>query len=156
LATSAQPDDSAGLVAPLPRRRNIALAIITEPGLWLALYVVGLALVAFWPVRIDRDADALYAAITAAVPWLTEARVEFAANIALFVPFGLLLVATLRRRGTLALVLAIVVSTVMEAGQGLFLVERTPSVFDILANTTGAAVGIIIGLDLLRPPRSRR
>ncbi|WP_439592373.1 VanZ family protein [Microbacterium sp.] len=163
MTTSAQPESPAASVAPplavastaRPRRRSIAVAIVSEPGLWLLLYVVGLAFVAFWPVPIDRDADAILASMTQAVPWLTYERIEFLANVVLFMPFGLLLVATLRRRGTLALLIAVGVSIVMEAGQAAFLLERTPSILDIVANTTGAAIGIVLALDLLRPAKPR-
>lgn len=156
MTTSAQREGQAVFAPAAPRRRSVGLAIITEPGLWLVVYIVCLAFVAFWPVPVDRDADAILGAITSAAPWFTYERIEFLANVVIFMPFGLLLVATLRRRGTLALLIAVGVSVGMEAGQAMFLLERTPSLLDVVANTAGAAIGIVIALDLLRPARSRR
>ncbi len=155
MTASIESEGAAAVLAPSSRPRSVGSRILTEPGLWLALYLVTLAFVAFWPVPIDRDARGTLDAITAAAPWLTYARIEFIANVGLFAPFGFLLVATLRRRAVLSLTIAFAVSVVCEAGQAMFLIERTPSPLDILANTAGAAVGIALALISL-PPQPRR
>lgn len=155
MTTSVQREEATGISA--PRRRNLMLAILTEPGLWLALYLVGLAFVGFWPVPVDRDADALLDSLTAALPWLTYDRIEFSANVLLFVPFGFLLAATLRLRVILAFIIAVAVSILLETGQAIFLIERTPAFRDVLANAAGALAGIALAtLALRRPARARR
>src|SRR3546814_4583455 len=72
-----------------PRVRRFLLAA-------LAIYVLTLVLIAFWPTHVDRDAGPLLAAIERLFPWATQRRLEFTANIALFVPFGLLLTLLVR------------------------------------------------------------
>lgn len=121
----------------------------------LAGYVVVLALIAFWPTPVDRDAGPFLAAITGAVPWLTYGRIEFIANIALFVPFGWC--AAIGWRGWRAVVVpaALVISIAIEVGQGLLLTERTSSVWDVVANTAGAAVGWLIAAPWRRRRRRR-
>ena len=74
---------------------------------------------------------------------LTYPRIEFSANILLFVPLGVLLMLILRRR-YLILPIAIVVTVAIECAQGLLLDKRTPSVLDIIANTAGACIGMLI------------
>jgi Concanavalin A-like lectin/glucanases superfamily/VanZ like family len=67
-------------------------------------------------------------------PW------DFLANVAGYVPVGLVLGGTKPRR---ALLLAVLMSTCAEIGQ-LGMMHRDPSVGDIIANTIGAIVGIAI------------
>jgi hypothetical protein len=149
MTTSAQRAVADVTPAPQPRRRA-GLAVIAEPGLWLALYLAGLAFVGFWPVPVDRDAGDLLDALTVAVPWLTYERIETAANVLLFVPFGFLLAATLRGRVIVSFALAVLVSIAIEVGQAVYLVERTPTVVDVLANSAGAAVGIAAAVAMRR------
>ena len=120
-------------------------------------YVVALALIAFWPVPVDRGAGAFLRVITHWVPALTYGRIEFAANIVLFVPFGLLLTLILDRARWLVLPIAVVTTVTIECVQGVLLHARTPSVLDIVANTTGACIGILlaVGGEALRG-RTRR
>jgi glycopeptide antibiotics resistance protein len=121
---------------------------------WLAGYVVALALIAFWPVPVDRAAQGLVAAITRAVPFLTYDVIETAANVVLFVPLGALLALVLPRRALLVLGIALVATVAIELAQAALLPERTPSLRDVLANLCGAAVGLSIVL-LVRRPRPR-
>jgi len=72
--------------------------------LWIALaaYLVALALIAYWPTPVDRGVDGdLFGAIhwlrAHGITLITYDRVESAANVALFVPFGLLLGGLFRR-----------------------------------------------------------
>ncbi|MCR2763269.1 VanZ family protein [Microbacterium sp. zg.B48] len=109
----------------------------------LAVYAVTLALIALWPVPVDGGAGPLLRTITRVLPALTYARIEFSANILLFVPLGVLLMLILRRR-YLILPIAIVVTVAIECAQGLLLDKRTPSTLDIIANTAGACIGMLI------------
>ncbi|MEO8219685.1 MAG: VanZ family protein, partial [Specibacter sp.] len=74
-------------------------------------------------------------------------KVEFAANILLFVPFGIILTLRLHRRlWLLAVVLAAAVSGAVELAQMIFLPERVPAWSDIVANTAGALIGALLVL----------
>lgn len=129
---------------PLPQAAGIAprgtrhIARIT-----LGLYAVALALIAIWPSPVDSGAGPLLRAITRLVPILTYPRIEFGANILLFIPLGLLLALILTRR-YLIVPIALVTTMAIESFQALMLERRTPSVMDILANLTGACIGLLI------------
>ncbi|MCT9819027.1 VanZ family protein [Microbacterium sp. W1N] len=123
--------------------RSPARTLARDPRAWLALYLGALALIALWPTPVDQGAGPLLQAIARVAPALTYERVEFAANIALFVPFGLLLALIMRSRRWLALPIAVATTVLVELAQGL-LPQRTPSVFDVIANTAGACLGIVV------------
>lgn len=107
----------------------------------LAVYGVMLALIAFWPVPVDRGTESVLRDMTRAIPFLSHGVVEFCANVVLFVPLGVLLALTLRRPAW-AMPIALIVTAAIEAGQALFLAERTPSLGDVVANLAGAGLGI--------------
>ena len=71
--------------------------------------------------------------------------VEFGANIALFIPLGLLMGFGLRRFW-LAVGLGVLATSLIEASQWLFLPQRFASGFDILANSLGALLGALCWL----------
>ncbi len=125
-------------------RRTAAGRGIRDMRLWLGAYAVALALIAFWPVPVDSGAGPFLRAITAAVPWLTYDLIEFSANVLLFVPLGALLALVIPRRRMLVLPVALVSTIIIETGQALLLSARTPSLRDIVANFSGAAVGLLI------------
>ncbi|WP_342001788.1 VanZ family protein [Microbacterium sp. LWH7-1.2] len=110
----------------------------------LVVYGGVLALIAFWPTPVDRGASALLDAITRAVPWLTYDLIETVANVALFMPFGVLLALALPLHRGLVVPIAVATTLVIESGQALLLSERTPSLRDIVANVLGAAIGLAI------------
>ncbi|GAA1944316.1 VanZ family protein [Microbacterium deminutum] len=120
--------------------------ILRDPRLWLALYSVVLAAIAFWPVPVDRGSGGMLRAISAAVPWLTYDVIESSANVLLFVPLGILLALVLPRRRWLVVPIALAVTVVIECGQALFLHQRTASVRDVVANLIGAVIGLAIVL----------
>jgi len=119
---------------------------------YLLAYTLLLTGIAFWPVPVDQGAGPLLRLITRAIPVLTYDRIEFAANILLFVPLGLLLTLILVRNRWLVLPVAFLATVTIECVQALLLDARTPSVLDIVANTTGACIGILIAvfIDALR------
>jgi VanZ family protein len=79
------------------------------------------------------------------LPYLPTAHlVERAANVALFVPIGVLLCASLPSvREVGVWVGCLVGSTAVEALQSL-LPDRTPSLVDVATNGAGAAVGCLV------------
>jgi len=109
----------------------------------LLAYAVALAAIAFWPVPVDSGAGPLLRAITRVFPVLTYDRIEFAANIALFIPFGVL-VTLLVRQAWLVLPLGFLTTLVIETAQALLLDRRTPSVLDLVANMAGVCVGLLV------------
>lgn len=129
--------------------------LVRSPRAWLWLYAAVLAAIAVWPVPVDRGAGPFLAFVQRIVPVLTYARIEFGANILLFLPFGVLLTLILRRSRYLIMPIAFVTTVVIESVQGIVLSLRTPSVLDIVANTAGACVGLLIVVGL-EARRSRR
>jgi glycopeptide antibiotics resistance protein len=90
-----------------------------------------------------------------ALAWITYDVVEFLANIALFVPAGVLFVLLLGRgRWWLALCLAIALSGAIEALQ-LLLPERVPDLRDLAANSLGAVIGLVVAVVALRAASRR-
>ena len=115
----------------------------TIAGVVFAFYASALAVIAFWPTPVDRGAGRLLSAITRRIPFLTYDVIEFTANIALFVPFGVLLALLLSGRSRwLVLPIAMAVTLTIEAGQAVFLAERTASIGDVVANASGVLVGL--------------
>lgn len=125
---------------------------------WLALYAALLAGIALWPAPIDSGLGPFLARIGEVFPLLTYTRIEFAANILLFVPLGLLLAMILPRTRYLVIPLSIVTTVTVESIQAIALDLRTPSVMDIVANTTGACIGLVLAafIESLRRGAVRR
>ena len=87
---------------------------------------------------------------------MTYSDLEFVANIAMFLPIGLLFVLVLGpRRWWLALVLGVVLTFGIESAQA-FLPSRVPDARDLAANSAGAIVGSLLGMVLTLRPRRQR
>lgn len=78
--------------------------------------------------------------------WVTFLHLEFAANVALFVPFGVLGVLLLgRSRWWLAVILGLVATVAIEgAQQGI--VGRVSDPRDLIANGLGTVIGVLFAL----------
>ena len=132
------------------RARTTAIAL-------LALVVVAMLVLTLSPTPFFHVAyAAIDRALTVLHAWglpriVNLHATELAANIAMFIPLGLLaaVLATRRPWWTIALG-ALVISVAIEAIQGALLPERTASLRDVLGNTAGAVVGIA----LTRIPRA--
>jgi len=118
---------------------------------WLLAALVGyLALVArltLWPQPAPDD---VFDVVRAATDWLTRHHVpigydavEAASNVLMFVPFGVL-VGLLVRRAWLVVALGCALSLVIETSQALFLPTRVADPRDVVMNTLGAAVGVLL------------
>ena len=84
-------------------------------------------------------------------PEVSTPAAEQFANVLLFVPIGLLLRLALPRvPPTLLLVLMMLCSTGIELVQYAVLPGREPSLIDVLTNTGGGAVGLVLGFDVHR------
>ncbi|MCX6501523.1 MAG: VanZ family protein [Microbacterium sp.] len=129
---------------------------LRSPRVLLVVYGVALALIAVWPVPVDRGASRYLAFLTRLVPQLTYDRIEFGANILLFLPLGVLLPLILHRSRYLVLPLAFLITVAIESIQALLLDQRTPSVLDIIANTAGACLGMVLLAAAQASRRARR
>lgn len=112
----------------------------------LVVYLIGLVRVTLWP-RIG--ADDTFDLVRTVLAWLNSTGVplsfsatEFLANIALFVPFGILVGLLTRRPAWTVVGLGLATSAVIELVQLLFLPDRVADLRDLLANTLGTAVGV--------------
>ena len=114
-----------------------------------ALYLVALVRVTLWPRLGDDDGFDLVRTvlgwINSAGIALTYSATEFLANIALFVPFGILVSLLWPRRPAWAVIaLGLATSIAIELAQLLFLPHRVSDVRDLVANTLGTAVGVAL------------
>lgn len=122
------------------RRRTLLLAVAT------AAYLVVLARLT---LAADDAAGAggilkAWAEAFFATPWtrwITFELLEFIANIALFVPAGLLGALWLGRRWWLAIPIGFAISAAIETTQALTLAGRVADVRDLVSNTAGTAIG---------------
>jgi glycopeptide antibiotics resistance protein len=135
------------------RRRH---TLLRRAALWVSLvYLVALTLIAFWPTPVDRGAHGSISSVVLwlhrhGVPaWLNYAAIEFTANIALFVPVGLLVVVLAgAHRWWLGPLVGASISSAIEFGQ-LFLPERFATVNDVIANSLGAVLGTVVAVIML-------
>lgn len=142
-------------------RRHPVLAPLT------LLYLAGVAALTLGPQPLDRrQAQWLVALLRRArqlltphAPWLarqlTYNHVEFTANIAMFVPIGLLLVLLLGRRPWwLAVLLCVAMTGFIETAQR-FIPGRVSDIRDIESNSLGGAIGVALALIVTIPAYRR-
>lgn len=118
------------------------------------VYFFALMAILFWPSPVDKPIGGTLSHLlqwlySHGVPrWLVNYRlIEFTANIALFIPFGVIVALRLpRRRWMLTVVIAAAVSSAVELAQGVFLPARFPALSDIIANTAGGFIGALLVL----------
>lgn len=124
----------------------------------MVVYGVALALIGFWPQPVDSGAGWLLRRITRLFPLLTYERIEFGSNILLFVPLGVGLAMLLTRSRYLIIPVALLASLTIESVQAVYIAARTPSVYDIIANVSGAALGLVAVavFEVWRRSRQRR
>jgi glycopeptide antibiotics resistance protein len=91
----------------------------------------------------------------AVTDWITYDRLEFISNVAMFVPIGLFFLLLFgRRQWWLAILVGFVMTLGIEAAQ-LYIPGRVSDIRDVVSNTTGAIVGVVLGL-ILTAPKARR
>ncbi|GAA2249597.1 VanZ family protein [Herbiconiux moechotypicola] len=113
--------------------------------------MLGVAYVVFWPTPVDSGSRGdllrfLSVLHDHGLPRsIGYSEVEFAANVAMFVPLGVLLGLTLGPHWWwIALVVGIGFSTSIELLQYFFLPERFATYEDVVANSFGAALGTVV------------
>lgn len=125
----------------------------------LVVYLAGLVRVTLWPqIGADKGFDLVRSALSwlhsIGVP-LTFSATEFVANIVLFVPFGVLVGLLARWPSWLVVLAGAVTSGVIELTQLLFLPDRVADVRDLVANTLGSLVGVLVLLWVRAATQSR-
>ena len=126
----------------VPRRRTVLLLLV--------LYLAALACVGFWPTPVERPAAGLLRSVLRFLQeqpltaGIRAGHVEVAANVALFVPLGVLVAMLLpARRWWMAAAAGLLGSAAIEVVQFLALDQRQGSLRDIASNTAGALVGAL-------------
>ncbi len=116
----------------------------------LVLYGLGVAFVVFWPSPVDAGSrsDLLRLISQLHAHGLPRSigyqQVEFAANVGMFMPLGILIGLVLGRRWWwLALVICAAASTSIELLQYLLLPHRFATYRDVVANTFGGSLGTV-------------
>jgi glycopeptide antibiotics resistance protein len=114
----------------------------------LALIVVAVGAITFWPTPVDRPFHSALDRILASLHgygmpgWITYAFVESASNVLMFVPLGALIaILALPSLWWTSGVLGLLASLVIEFGQMVLLPQRFASAADVAANTAGALFG---------------
>jgi len=122
----------------------------------LALFTVAYLALVGWvtlgPQPLDGEGQALlwralrFFARHEQTSWLDYSTVEFASNVLMFVPIGLLFLLLLDlRRWWLAVLLGVALTCGIEFTQQ-FLPTRVADPRDLLSNSIGAAIGVLVGL----------
>ncbi|MBM7476511.1 VanZ family protein [Curtobacterium herbarum] len=132
-------------------------------GVLAVAYGVAVVLIGFWGTPVDASAqpwlDRLIGAAQrrGAPGWFDYVMIESLANVAFFVPLGLLVVLLAGARWWWAGAGAgLLVSATIETGQALFLPARFATIDDVVANTMGAVLGAVLGVVLLAAAARRR
>jgi glycopeptide antibiotics resistance protein len=138
-------------------RRHPVLSTLT------LLYLLVVAWVTLGPEPYDEQSSGVlwqfldFFARHDATDWITFSRVEFTANVLMFVPLGLFLVLLFgRRQWWLAVLLGSAISVAIELSQGAFLPTRVSDLGDVIANSSGALIGVVVGTIVMTVSDLRR
>jgi glycopeptide antibiotics resistance protein len=108
-----------------------------------------------WPTPIDRGYESTITKLLDilhkyGIPgWFGYHKLEFSANIVMFIPLGFLVTMLLSQRfWWLALVICPSMSIGIEVTQALFLSARFATVSDVVSNSIGAVIGILVAISL--------
>ena len=81
--------------------------------------------------------------------WFGYNRLEFSANVLMFLPVGFLLTLLLPRKAWwLAILICLGLSGAIEYTQSVLLTERFATILDVIANSSGAIVGVIMAVTI--------
>ncbi len=135
-----------------------------RPARWLLLAtVIGVLAILLWPSRPGAGGQSdlqlwFVRAHAAGLPeWINFSLAEFTANVVMFVPIGALGALSRPPGGDRAVVIAcLLLSSVAELTQALLLPNRTGDLRDVLANTLGGLLGVLLVLVVRRRAMRRR
>lgn len=136
-----------GRLLPPPRRTTRVWAVVF--GL---PFLAAVALLTLTPERVEHALPNLLDVLLGAIHrlgWtsLDFHRLEVLANVAVFVPVGVLaFLLTPRRRWPLSLLVGPGLSVAIESAQEVALPHRAATVSDVLANSTGATIGVCLAV----------
>ncbi|MFJ4174850.1 VanZ family protein [Microbacterium sp. NPDC089696] len=143
---------------PAPRRvtKGVAAALAVP-------FLAGLALLTLTPTRVEERMPNLLDVVLSTAhrigwDWLDFTRLEILANVLVFVPVGIFAFVLMPRRlWPLAVLLGPAISVGIELAQRLALPHRAATVSDVIANSSGALVGVVLAVccTLLFAPRAR-
>lgn len=137
------------------RRTALQRVRLTARVLLAAVTLVVVSIV-FWPTAPElggqrRLADWLFRLHREGLPtWINFGLVEFSANVVMFLPLGLLGALALRRHRWLILPACAAFSGAIETVQFVALPARNGTLNDVLANTSGAALGFLLAVLIWR------
>lgn len=125
-------------------------------------FLIGLAALTLTPSKVEDSMPNLLDVILTTThrlgwEWLDFTRLEIIANVLVFVPVGILAFLLLPRRvWFLALLVGPLLSAMIETAQRVALPHRAATVNDVVANSTGAILGVVVAVavTLLLAPRS--
>jgi glycopeptide antibiotics resistance protein len=136
-------------------RRHPALSVVT------LAYLGVVGWVTLGPQPLDTAGRGILRRILAVLgnhdltDWITYERVEFVANVLMFVPIGLLFLLLFgRRQWWLAVLVGVALTLAIELAQ-LSLTDRVSDPRDVLANTMGAFLGVLLALFITGPAARR-
>lgn len=136
-------------------RRHPVLALIT------IAYLGVVAWVTLGPQPLSTVSRGILKRILAALgnhdltDWITYDRVEFVANVLMFLPIGLLFVLLFgRRQWWLAVLIGIAITLAIELAQ-TSIADRVSDPRDVLANTAGAFLGVLAAMAITGPAARR-
>ncbi|SDS16306.1 MULTISPECIES: VanZ family protein [Microbacterium] len=136
-----------GRLLPPPRRSTRVWAVA------LGLpFLLGVALLTLTPARVEQTMPNLLDLLLRAIQrlgWtsLDFTRLEVLANVAVFIPVGVLAFLLVPRRAwMLSLLVGPALSLGIETAQYLALPHRAATVSDVLANATGASIGVVLAI----------
>ena len=119
-------------------------------GVLLAAYVIVVLFATMWPTPLDQGYGAAIEKVLDVVhrngvpQWFGYNKLEFSANILMFVPLGFLLTMLLPTRWWwLAVLVCPALSIGIELTQAAALTARFATVSDVVANSLGALIGIV-------------
>jgi glycopeptide antibiotics resistance protein len=119
----------------------------------LIAYAIAVLTVTLWPTPVDQGFQPSISRFLGLLHrhglpvWFGYNKFEFGANIAMFAPAGFLVALLLpSRRWWLALLICPAISIGIEITQAVFLSSRFATVNDVVANSLGGVVGVVIYL----------
>lgn len=128
----------------------------------LATISVPLAAIAFWPIPVDQPIQGQLVGVLnflhrRGIPgWFNYKFVEASANVALFIPYGIVSALSFpKKRWWQIGLLGLLVSGCIELGQLLFLHNRFSSPLDLVTNTSGAVIGALLAAVTLKKVQAR-
>jgi len=136
-------------------RRHPFLSVLTFAYLALVAYVT------LGPQPLDSQQSAWLKRIIAELAqhhqtrWLTYSRVEFIANILMFIPIGVFFVLLLGRDWWIPAIVAGVAMTCTIEFVQLFLPTRVPDIRDLVSNSFGSFIGVVAAMIITTPAAMR-